>query len=410
MTKKVTGPQDTTLKDILLRHSQEDPHRNGLLLLTLPTGFGKTYYVIEYIVEHLKSHFPQRVWFITNLKKNLPYEELKERLGSDLYKKHVLFLDSYSSQICKFLKKNNISNAAKANLKSFKALKRVAEMLERSSNIPEIKEHLEKELSQKERTFRLELRTWLKSYFGKNKKPEKRLKIIRGHIDLQWIEKMYPSVQFFEKKVFFCSIDKFFRYLDTIIGPNIQITTPSYIKENIIFIDEFDATKANIKNAIIENAIKFNQDIVNLFIRIFHGVSTRRFPGNQIADADPEKVQGLQNYFEKIEGRIREVYQRYNFQYHYYHQNETEPNRIFLFHDFEYHTILSQSRHSGKSFISRRLNTENATNFIEIQDAPPEEDTDNVLYLLNDLRGMILLFSYFVSDYARIYKALHDSK
>ena len=408
MTKIATSPRNTTLKDVLVRHCQEDPHRNGLLLLTLPTGFGKTHYVLEYIVEHLKKHFPQRIWFITNLKKNLPYEELRERVGPELFEKHVLFLDSYSAQVCNFLKEGDISNAAKANLKSFKALKRVAEMLERSSNIPEIKEHLQKELSQKERTFRLELRTWLKSYFGKNKKPEKRLKIIRGHSDLQWIEKMYPSVQFFEKKVFFCSIDKFYRYLDTIIGTNIQITTPSYIKENIIFIDEFDATKANIKNAIIENAIKFNQDIVNLFIRIFHGVSTRRFPENQLADGDPDKVQDLQNYFEKIEGRIREVYQKYSFQYHYYHQNETEPNRIFLFHDFEYHTIMSQSRYSGKSFISRRLDTENATNFIEIQDAPPEEDNDNLLYLLNDLRGMILLFSYFVSDYARIYKALHD--
>ncbi len=52
------SPQGKTLKDILIRHCQNPPMPEGLLLLTLPTGFGKTHYVLEYLSEHLHNDSP----------------------------------------------------------------------------------------------------------------------------------------------------------------------------------------------------------------------------------------------------------------------------------------------------------------------------------------------------------------
>ena len=53
---------------------------SGLLLLSMPTGSGKTYNVIKFIYSNYKEFATQKrkIIFITNLKKNLTIEELRE--------------------------------------------------------------------------------------------------------------------------------------------------------------------------------------------------------------------------------------------------------------------------------------------------------------------------------------------
>lgn len=54
---------------------------NGLLLLDMPTGSGKTYNVLNYIFEESikEENKSKKFFFITTLKKNLPIKELEER-------------------------------------------------------------------------------------------------------------------------------------------------------------------------------------------------------------------------------------------------------------------------------------------------------------------------------------------
>lgn len=54
---------------------------NGLFLLDMPTGFGKTYNVLEFIAENCdtKEYKDTNFFFVTTLKKNLPFEDLRER-------------------------------------------------------------------------------------------------------------------------------------------------------------------------------------------------------------------------------------------------------------------------------------------------------------------------------------------
>lgn len=66
----------------------ENSEDNGLFLINTPTGSGKTYDVLEYICEASlnPNNKDKKYIFITNLKKNLPREDLekhflKEREG-----------------------------------------------------------------------------------------------------------------------------------------------------------------------------------------------------------------------------------------------------------------------------------------------------------------------------------------
>ena len=58
--------------DIIKRYCESE-YTNGLLLLDMPTGSGKTYTVIKYIFDAVQDPSNSRKYFfITTLKKNLP--------------------------------------------------------------------------------------------------------------------------------------------------------------------------------------------------------------------------------------------------------------------------------------------------------------------------------------------------
>ena len=56
----------------------------GLFLLDMPTGFGKTYSVLDFMVDNYDApeFKDKKIFFVTTLKKNLPDKELE----------HVLFI------------------------------------------------------------------------------------------------------------------------------------------------------------------------------------------------------------------------------------------------------------------------------------------------------------------------------
>lgn len=85
--------------DIIKRYVDNE-NGNGLLLVDMPTGSGKTYSAIKYIFDACME--PQnknrRYIFVTTLKKNLPYKDLQqwfEKTGNqELYQEKVLVIDS----------------------------------------------------------------------------------------------------------------------------------------------------------------------------------------------------------------------------------------------------------------------------------------------------------------------------
>ena len=66
----------------LLKNFCFSDKNNGLLLIDMPTGTGKTYNSIQFIYNNYK-HVKNKILYITNLKKNLPYSDLKKCFEKD---------------------------------------------------------------------------------------------------------------------------------------------------------------------------------------------------------------------------------------------------------------------------------------------------------------------------------------
>ncbi len=90
------------MQDILKKYCQ---NHYGLLLLSMPTGFGKTYNVFKFIYDNYQEFADKnrKIIFLTNLKKNLVFDELKNLFiqygNEDDYDKYVLFIDSNSENV-----------------------------------------------------------------------------------------------------------------------------------------------------------------------------------------------------------------------------------------------------------------------------------------------------------------------
>ena len=101
-------------------------NKNGMILLDSPTGFGKTYNVVQIMKEFIQGTSHQkleRIFFVTNLKTNLPYEDL-DKLLSEEEKKKYFVAKSYEENIFdkwKYLNKNSLPDEVKFS-KEFKNL------------------------------------------------------------------------------------------------------------------------------------------------------------------------------------------------------------------------------------------------------------------------------------------------
>ena len=85
--------------DVIKRFAESEA-TNGLMLIDMPTGSGKTYSAIKYIFDScLQAENEKRKYiFVTTLKKNLPVDDLRQRFEeagkTDLFSEKVLFIDS----------------------------------------------------------------------------------------------------------------------------------------------------------------------------------------------------------------------------------------------------------------------------------------------------------------------------
>lgn len=96
---------------------------NGLMLLDLPTGFGKTTSVINFIKNFINndSQVVKRVYFVTNLKSNLPEKQLKELFGN-AYNDYCLYLKPYWQSVTEKWNYIQINNSEILNSDEYKNL------------------------------------------------------------------------------------------------------------------------------------------------------------------------------------------------------------------------------------------------------------------------------------------------
>jgi len=396
---------------------------NGLLLFNPPTGSGKTHTVLTWIFENYKTYCKEnrKIFFVTNLKKNLPFDELRDdffipKKKLQEFEKDITFLDSNSDCLVKHFQdiENSINDYFK-NHKVFYSIKsNVAEIKNNEKNnslktyVSKLKDELRTDFEPK---FRRIIEKYLKDNFNNR---QDRIKAIQTNDDLKWIGELYPAVFTSKRKVFFLSIDKFYHKNSTLVEPSYSFLENDLTKDAIIFIDEFDATKDNILKNIIENGKKQRIDFIHLFTEIYWALSKNVFPQKFITHSEKRQELIDNNYGLPLHDiqkvllkKSEEIVTKYQLDYSFKtqnHDNENINQRNLLFHDFQYHSVYR----NDKRFIRLNKNKSSKTNEIIFEDTKPK--SESMVHLLNQIKGFVNYFSGVLKSIAENYQQLETQE
>ncbi len=372
---------------------------NGLMLIDMSTGSGKTYNVIKYIFD--ASQFPEnqskKFFFITTLKKNLPIEDLKnhfENAGKlSLFKEKFLFLDSNSDSVIENftveLKKEIPIEFKK--LEEYKHLDNDIEVIknqENNVNLRKIAASIKENLRTKtEPEFRKTLENILEKKYST---VEKRLTAIKTDKDWQWVGKLYPSVFTRDKQIIFMSVDKFLARNSTIVEPSYQLYNSDIINGSYIFIDEFDATKETMLNNIITNGLRDKIDYLDLFNAIYSALLINSFPKSITTPSKQRsegqyKDQSLVGVLEELREKADKLCNEFSLRSIYKTEESISESKNFLFQDYRFVSVLD----GNKRFITSGYNSTENVNYISFSDNKPTSEKNNIQALLGKLRGFV---------------------
>ena len=204
------------MKEVIKGFCENEQTSNGLFLIDMPTGAGKTYEVIHYIKELMEKYPDKKIFFVTTLKKNLddPYDDLFKILSEEQKKKvfrikpNIDFMKDNFDSVKDEIKKN--SEIWKSEeFKNLKDKYEIADFLKKSKKDSQFTDFKDAELEfRKLISFKLH-----ESY----KQRDKKLKAVKTEPKWQWIGKLYPSVFTQDYSVYFLTIDKFLLEHSTIV-------------------------------------------------------------------------------------------------------------------------------------------------------------------------------------------------
>lgn len=365
---------------------------NGLYLIDMPTGTGKTTQAIDYIFDHMDKN--TTFFYVTSLNKNVDdaYNKLRYKFNAsgklNIFDDMVLRLYSNSEQVIEKLctvPYNPDDEIMRFN--SYIQLKREVEMLDKIVNVdPSIKDKLVTEIREKlEPAFRRDVKIYLNDKFNTKKE---RFKYIKEHHN--WLIQVYPSILTNFRKVFFASIDKFYLGNDAIIEPSYKFTNNKYLMENaIIFIDEIDAAKNTILSRIVEDSLKNNVDLIKLFLNIYNTLETKEFPSEMLKPTlirEEKSDRYKMSITQRMKELFEEIFSNHNMQYAL-KLLEKDIDKKFIFDD---NTTLTITNKKNVSDMYIDLNVEEGYNRIIF------ENKNNDLTLSRLIKNITGGISYFI--------------
>lgn len=271
---------------------------NGLFLLDSPTGFGKTTAVINYLEEYIRGYIAtdkKRMFFMTNLKINLPWNELRVKIGDELFYKNCLVLESFSDTVIRLwgkvgeidLKLIRNSDEYIVLNDDIDLLRSISEELNNSDLSSEerkrksaLKKNLESKIQDRSEP---QFRELIKKNYFYGKSIVEKNKFIREH---KWFSLLYPSTVLEKYKVVFLTTAKFFSPIDTFHRMPFFLANDGLLANSVVFIDEFDATKDTVLSNIIEQDLKVQIDLVKLFLNIYYSIDNLSLPKRLLRVSD----------------------------------------------------------------------------------------------------------------------------
>lgn len=319
----------------------------GLFICQLPTGYGKSYCVSKVISELAKDKNNKRkIIYLTTLKKNLPDDVIRKFMDHDenSYDHNVIRIYSNVDMVRDNINKVNIPDEYRSagynNLIS--EIYRVEKA--ESDHIYDAKyvEELRNRVSEAERDFRHEIGNMLKKKFGTK---SKMLNAIHSDKNLRWIGNLYPSVFTDERKVLLMTVSKFLSRNSTIVEPSYDFLSAEMIKDAVIFIDEYDASKAWIMKHLTEKALSAESEYITLF-RQLHRNMVRTFFSDDLKKSLSISEKSGHKWFDDIVNKGNDIVQTFCLDLSYKTEDSSVDKRQnFLFHDGSFHTVFDNDKH-----------------------------------------------------------------
>ena len=389
------------MKELVRKFCEDSNRKNGLLLIDMPTGTGKTHNVIEYIAEYTKQKNHKRIFFITTLIKNLPYDEVSDIFEKDnrkdVFDEIALRAVSNADSAIQNFNHKDIPEWIRSS-KEYKAFKlRIETIRENEKNITTCNALKEEFVKTIEPEFRNYVAQKIKSQYKNNVADRK--KAIKVQKEWQWVSKLYPNSLISDKKLIFMTVDKFLCPFSTIIEPSYYIYSNKILEDSIVFIDEFDATKETMLKNIISFNLERKVDFLDLFRNIYSGISTTELPDILLQESKKRENYKwrLTEIADKIVNKAKEVHEEHVLKY-CYKVRTLEPKEHFLFHDSSYHTILTDKN------LIYFSNEKECQNYIDYSDKDKDEEKLTIQYLFGRIRGFIKYFTIGVKIIAEDYR------
>lgn len=393
------------MKGLLEKFCNDKNRTNGLLLVDLPTGFGKTYTVAQYIAENYDK-IEGKIIFVTQLKKNFPEDDLRKcfkAIGKEhILDEQMLIIENNVDNLCKnfgtvkdeLIKYNICDRALLWKIEREIAILNKNDLGEdvlflKQQAREDLQENSERELRDKVTAY------LLRKADGKERTKKERRELVRSDPAYSWIAKLYPTVYAFEKQILIMSLDKFLLKFSTIVEPPFIIPeSTDFLKNGVVFIDEFDSSKDVVLNRIIEDGLSNYIAVLELFRLIETRLNSDTKFTKKLLD-ESERHLNKENWLSPAEiintfkERANEIVEKYNLQFLHKLDDNKNSKASFLFQDYQTHTIVN----AEKSRLIVKSDTEGQINKINvIKDEDVNEEDDPLNRLINEINGYLKYF------------------
>ncbi len=399
-------------------------NNNGLMLLNMPTGFGKTYNVMCAIYDKVSElQDNQKIFFVTTLIKNLPMQELQKiytKNGrSDDFLREVMEIKSNMDYVLDNLLELQIPTEFQSKqyeelvavVKQYKAIEKIY-----TSTMEKIKKQIEVSIRENyEPCFRRYIYKIIKDKMPSGVKARK--DEIRRNPMFKWIGELYPTVFTDDYKVFMLSMNKFLVRNTTLIEASYYFVNYKHMENSIVFIDEFDATKATMQGVIIQNALNEKADYIELFIQLYNSLIGHEISRSMLNAYEQYIKDGKESGTDRITlQELREEAKRINNTYLLRLSYKTRREGVyrdknFLFNDKTYHTILR----NNKTYIRISSNVEEGNNVeitFENRDEFLKNHTEkdiNIFALLRNIKSFLNKYKFLVLKWAEYFVDFENS-
>lgn len=399
------------MKESILEFITDKEVKGGLLLADMPTGYGKTYSAARAMFKYLYNEDGnKKQFFITTLKKNLPYEELRKTYNENgmcnIFEEDVLIIKSNFDYVYENILNTEIP--IEYQTESFKALKYKVDLLKSLETRREALDLLMKETITDEirKTFEYNFRKEVEKIIKKElpKDPNKRLDIIKNNKKYQWIGEIYPTVFTDKYKIYLLTVDKFLVKNTVLIKPSYNFINSEITEDSIIYIDEFDAGKGTIEDVLINKALDSKNDYIQLFKQIYNSYVNHEF-SKEITNIATEYIKDSKYNFFTLKNEAKEIFVEFNLKYNYKTKSTgIDRKQSFLFNDNSYHTMLRNNSNYIRAFLEENqkkvsIHFENKEDYYKNR-----KEEDVVIYsLVRNITSFLRNFKFMVLSLAQRY-------